>query len=560
MESQTRLSSVALFLSLGILAIHTPSSAAQVVIRLGFLTPYPQTDASIPVRLADEWISAVRIALLELEKDYASQFMIQTYVQNSNCDSTSAQVAAANLVKSGVVGVVGPACSEAALGAAAVLGVHGIPMISFAATAAELNDRVLYPTFFRTSLPDTYQAQAAVDVVSFFNWTRVFMLYSDDSYGRGLSTSILEAATQANAKRSSPLHFPSFPVPMQMPTGGYSYLFKSLKPSQRVPVLLAVPPAMAQSLWKDALKRGALKYPWWYFGMDGVTAFDLIGEGESSLDLAFSLQGELGLYPDRGSVDYEGCSRFLGFWKKQMYSVYPGLLTFPHVPRFTEPRSYVPHLIDAVHAFHIVFAKLIAAGESVTAANVRQGLESSDFSFAGCSGQVKFKEGTGERDTSVLPVTFPLVSLTGTVWKSVGVDNPGQKVPTTLSVSQVPRPGTTSATTATSNSTVAVIGNGTEAQSETSLSSGVASQTTAPGTGDFSGNTPIDEATPPPASSTGAGTSSSSSPPSSSALHTAWEVTSLLVPLLLIVALLGIGTYFYVTRNKKSSNGFVREL
>ena len=53
-------------------------------------------------------------------------------------------------MKVGVVGVVGPACSEAAMGAAAVLARSNIPLISFAATADELGDRATYPTFFRT--------------------------------------------------------------------------------------------------------------------------------------------------------------------------------------------------------------------------------------------------------------------------------------------------------------------------------------------------------------------------------------------------------------------------
>ena len=54
------------------------------------------------------------------------------------------------LLDSHVVGVVGPACSEAAIGASSVLAPAGIPMVSFAATWDGLVNRKQFPTFFRT--------------------------------------------------------------------------------------------------------------------------------------------------------------------------------------------------------------------------------------------------------------------------------------------------------------------------------------------------------------------------------------------------------------------------
>ena len=72
------------------------------------------------------------------------------------------------LVDSQVVGVVGPACSEAVVGANSVLKPAGIPFVSFAATADGFAGED-YPTFFRTVYADRHQAAALGDVVSYYH-------------------------------------------------------------------------------------------------------------------------------------------------------------------------------------------------------------------------------------------------------------------------------------------------------------------------------------------------------------------------------------------------------
>jgi ABC-type branched-subunit amino acid transport system substrate-binding protein len=74
-------------------------------------------------------------------------------VQASQCDWQAAERGAKAIAfptEPPVIGVVGPACSGAAMSAARYLLEFNISLISFAATAEPLSLRELFPNFFRT--------------------------------------------------------------------------------------------------------------------------------------------------------------------------------------------------------------------------------------------------------------------------------------------------------------------------------------------------------------------------------------------------------------------------
>lgn len=58
-----------------------------------------------------------------------------------------------------------------------------IPQVSYASTAPELSDNTRYDFFSRVVPPDTYQAQAMVDIVRAMNWNYVSTVASEGSYG-----------------------------------------------------------------------------------------------------------------------------------------------------------------------------------------------------------------------------------------------------------------------------------------------------------------------------------------------------------------------------------------
>ncbi|XP_033825915.2 metabotropic glutamate receptor 7-like [Periophthalmus magnuspinnatus] len=91
-----------------------------------------------------------------------------------------------------VVGVIGASASSVSIMVANILRLFQIPQISYASTAPELSDDRRYDFFSRVVPPDSFQAQAMVDIIRSMGWTYVSTIASEGSYGeRGV-----EAFTQ----------------------------------------------------------------------------------------------------------------------------------------------------------------------------------------------------------------------------------------------------------------------------------------------------------------------------------------------------------------------------
>ncbi|KTG40895.1 hypothetical protein cypCar_00001070 [Cyprinus carpio] len=66
---------------------------------------------------------------------------------------------------------------------ASALYVSRIPQVSYASTAPDLSDNTRYDFFSRVVPPDTYQAQAMVDIVRAMRWNYVSTVASEGNYG-----------------------------------------------------------------------------------------------------------------------------------------------------------------------------------------------------------------------------------------------------------------------------------------------------------------------------------------------------------------------------------------
>ncbi|GJP53562.1 hypothetical protein CLOM_g12718 [Closterium sp. NIES-68] len=401
-----------------VLLLITSSCQAQQVVRLGFLLPYPDGDSAVPQRLADEWISAVRVALEVLGPKYENNFVVEPFVQNSACDAEVAAQAAQRLVYTNVVGVVGPACSEAVKGANPVLKAAGIPFVSFAATADGFSSDVDYPTFFRTVFPDSDQATAIVSVIERFNFDQIHLFYSDELYGTSLAKGIKDLLIGNRTRVLQPIRIP-YPVD---PTALDKY-FANMKPSSASVCVFATLPNVAEALWKTAFRLGQTKFPYWYLGADGAVAFDLVGEGEDLANLTHALQGEIGVGPYKGNYHPRTSpfNEFKDFWATKTHEEYPGLLTLDVSPRFTEARAYVTNLIDSIYAFFIAFNNIVVTqGKDVTAPlllDCFRGVPSDCVAFNGASGTLKFNSSTGERATEASVPQYGFYNLIDVTWK-----------------------------------------------------------------------------------------------------------------------------------------------
>ncbi|XP_047143677.1 extracellular calcium-sensing receptor [Hydra vulgaris] len=84
-----------------------------------------------------------------------------------------------------ILGFVGPAESSSSIYVNDLISpFEKIPIISYAATSLELEDKTLFPHFFRTIPPDKYQVLFISDVLKRFGWSYISVVALDNSYGR----------------------------------------------------------------------------------------------------------------------------------------------------------------------------------------------------------------------------------------------------------------------------------------------------------------------------------------------------------------------------------------
>lgn len=83
-----------------------------------------------------------------------------------------------------LVGVVGPFTSDVSIAVANLLRVFEIPQVSYGSSSAELSNKELYGNFFRTVPPDSFQAQALVDVILYYGWNYIYTINSHGHYGQ----------------------------------------------------------------------------------------------------------------------------------------------------------------------------------------------------------------------------------------------------------------------------------------------------------------------------------------------------------------------------------------
>lgn len=90
-----------------------------------------------------------------------------------------------------------------------------IPQISYASTAPELSDAARYDFFSRVVPPDSYQAQAMLDVVTAMGWNYVSTLASEGSYGEsGVEAFVQLSRETGRGRRSSRPSFPPIFLPL----------------------------------------------------------------------------------------------------------------------------------------------------------------------------------------------------------------------------------------------------------------------------------------------------------------------------------------------------------
>ena len=156
--------------------------APATVVKIGLLSP--QTG---PIAVyAPGFEDAANVAITALN-DSQKSHEFELIVADSGCDGTQAATSAQSLIDSGVVGIVGAACSGATLGAIAVAAPAGVPMVSYASTSPAVTTADDDGYLFRVVPSDAQQSVALVDVVKSVGSSNPGVLYMTNDYGAGLA-------------------------------------------------------------------------------------------------------------------------------------------------------------------------------------------------------------------------------------------------------------------------------------------------------------------------------------------------------------------------------------
>eukprot|EP01088_Endostelium_zonatum_P001047 TRINITY_DN1131_c0_g1_i1.p1 TRINITY_DN1131_c0_g1~~TRINITY_DN1131_c0_g1_i1.p1 ORF type:complete len:795 (+),score=101.70 TRINITY_DN1131_c0_g1_i1:133-2517(+) len=117
-------------------------------------------------------------------------------------DSNSNVITAPNallpliLANYSIVGIIGEGSSAVSQAVAPISQFFQLPQISYSSTSASLSAKASYPYFTRVVSSDSVQGQALADLVRYYNFTQISVIYTNDLYGAGIYSVFKQRAQQ----------------------------------------------------------------------------------------------------------------------------------------------------------------------------------------------------------------------------------------------------------------------------------------------------------------------------------------------------------------------------
>ncbi|XP_049422728.1 glutamate receptor, metabotropic 8a isoform X1 [Epinephelus fuscoguttatus] len=193
-----------------------------------------------------------------------------------------------------IVGVIGAAASSVSIMVANILRLFKIPQISYASTAPELSDNTRYDFFSRVVPPDSYQAQAMMDIVTAMEWNYVSTLASEGNYGE----SGVEAFIQISRETGGVCIAQSLKIPREPRPGEFDKIIRRLLETSnaRAVIMFANEDDIRRVL--DAAKKNNQTGHFLWVGSDswGSKISPVIGQERVA-------EGAITILPKRASVD-----------------------------------------------------------------------------------------------------------------------------------------------------------------------------------------------------------------------------------------------------------------
>ncbi|KAL5557698.1 hypothetical protein UlMin_033909 [Ulmus minor] len=130
-----------------------------------------------------------KIAIEEAVKDVNSNSSILqgtkivVKMKDTNCSGFIGMIEALQVMEKDCIAIIGPQSSVVAHIISHVANELQVPLLSFAATDPTLSS-LQFPFFVRTVQSDLYQMTAVADIVNYYDWKEVIVIFVDDDYGR----------------------------------------------------------------------------------------------------------------------------------------------------------------------------------------------------------------------------------------------------------------------------------------------------------------------------------------------------------------------------------------
>ncbi|XP_061643430.1 glutamate receptor, metabotropic 6a [Phyllopteryx taeniolatus] len=193
-----------------------------------------------------------------------------------------------------VVAVIGASASSVSIMVANILRLFEIPQVSYASTAPELSDNNRYDFFSRVVPPDSYQAQAMLDIVKALGWNYVSTLASEGNYGE----SGVDAFMQISREAGGVCIAQSVKIPREPTDGEFDKIINRLMETSnaRGVIIFANEDDIKQVL--EAAKRANLTGHFLFVGSDSWGA-----KSSPVVELEDVAEGAVTILPKRASID-----------------------------------------------------------------------------------------------------------------------------------------------------------------------------------------------------------------------------------------------------------------
>ncbi|ELU18792.1 hypothetical protein CAPTEDRAFT_210255 [Capitella teleta] len=128
------------------------------------------------------------------------------YSHDDKCQAKPAVAATLQLQEEFAVDAyIGLPCSEGSLDAGKIIAYWDLPFISYSSSAPGLQNKTIYNTLVRMISPFNLLAQAMLEVVNYYHWTRILIVrgFDEDNYCTYAETAINEVFYKNNVSLQS---------------------------------------------------------------------------------------------------------------------------------------------------------------------------------------------------------------------------------------------------------------------------------------------------------------------------------------------------------------------